>query len=193
MIGKGAEAELRRDGDRLIKERVVKGYRHPTLDERLREERTEQEARLLERARQAGVQTPDVLERNDTSLTMTFIDGDKLRDVFEDREDLWERIGRDIGRLHDRDIIHGDLTTSNIIVRDDEPVFIDFGLGFFSQRTEDRATDLRLLYQVLEATHFTVTDAAFGAIVDGYREQYDRAEDVLDRLEDLNERGRYSG
>lgn len=193
MIGKGAEAELRRDGDRLVKERVVKGYRHPDLDRRLREERTEQEARLLERAKQAGVQTPDVIDQDGTSLVMSFIDGDKLRDIFEDREDLWERIGSDIGRLHDRDIIHGDLTTSNIIVHDDEPVFIDFGLGFFSQRTEDRATDLRLLYQVLEATHYTVTDAAFGAIVDGYQGQYSASEEVLDRLEDINERGRYSG
>jgi N6-L-threonylcarbamoyladenine synthase/protein kinase Bud32 len=193
MIGKGAEAELRRDGDRLVKERVVKGYRHPDLDRRLREDRTEQEARLLERAKQAGVQTPDVLDRDGTSLVMSFIDGDKLRDVFEDRDDLWERIGKDIGRLHDRDIIHGDLTTSNIIVRDDEPVFIDFGLGFFSQRTEDRATDLRLLDQVLEATHYTVADAAFGAIVDGYQDQYSEPEDVLDRLEDISDRGRYSG
>jgi len=193
VIGHGAEAELRRDGDRIIKDRTVKGYRHPTLDRRLREERTKQEARLLERAQQAGVQTPDVLEQNGTTITMAFIEGDKLRDVFEDREDLWERIGRDVGRIHGRDIIHGDLTTSNIIVQDGEPVFIDFGLGFFSQRTEDRATDLRLLEQVLEATHYTVADEAFRTILDGYRDQYSEAEEVLDRLVDLKERGRYNG
>lgn len=192
MIGKGAEAELRRDGDELVKDRIVKGYRHEELDQRLREERTEQEARLLERAKQAGVSVPAVIHRSGTTLTMEFIDGTKLRDIFEQRDDLWRRIGRDIARLHDRDIIHGDLTTSNILLKDDEPVFIDFGLGFFSQRIEDRATDLRLLHQVLEATHFTIAEEAFSTILEGYQDQYREAEDVLERLHEVEQRGRYS-
>lgn len=193
MKEKGAEAELRKDGNSFIKDRISKGYRHPALDERLRQERTEQEATLLKRAEQAGVRTPAVIDQTDTTITLEFIDGTKLRDVFEERDDIWNRIGKDIGRLHNRDIIHGDLTTSNIILINNEPVFIDFGLGFFSQRTEDRAVDLRLLQQVLTATHFTVADEAFTTIINGYREQYQDGETVLQRLEQIQERGRYTG
>lgn len=130
-------------------------------------------------------------KKDEFTLSMDFIDGDKLRDVFEERNDLWPRIGKNIARLHTRDIIHGDLTTSNMILTDGEVCFIDFGLGFFSQRVEDRATDLRLLRQVLEATHHTVWERAWEAILDGYRDTSDQAEDVMERLEEAESRGRY--
>lgn len=189
-IGHGAEATLRLDDGRVVKDRAAKRYRHPALDERLREERTDTEARLLRAAREAGVQVPEVLDVGKTTLTLEHVEGPVLKDEFVDRDDLWERIGADIARLHRRNVIHGDLTTSNIVVRDG-PVFLDFGLGTFSERVEDRATDLRLLEQVLDSTHPAVADEAMAAIIRGYRDESDDAETVLDRLDAVRGRGRY--
>jgi len=191
MLGQGAEAVVEREGDHCVKRRPVKAYRHPDIDARLREERTEQETRLLRRAEQAGVRTPEVLEVTGDTITMEYIDGTKLRDVLEDREDLWEEIGKVAGRLHARNIVHGDLTTSNSIVRDGELVVIDFGLGGFSERVEDHATDLRLLRQMLEASHPAVHEQVFAAIVEGYAAVNDDSDAVLERLEAAESRGRY--
>ncbi|MDY6788760.1 MAG: KEOPS complex kinase/ATPase Bud32 [Candidatus Nanohaloarchaea archaeon] len=190
-IGRGAEAVVSVENDRVVKERISKGYRHPELDRRIRKERTDQEKRLLEKASRAGVAVPEVLDSSEFKIEMERIEGEKLREVFEDRLELCSNIGKSIARLHSRDIIHGDLTTSNMIFRDGKIYFIDFGLGFFSQRIEDRATDLRLLWQVLESSHFQVAKKAFGSIIDSYSTSYDRGDEVLDRLDELETRARY--
>ena len=192
MIGMGAEAELTMVEGRVRKERIPKGYRHPSIDERLRKERTKKEARLLEKAGLAGVRVPEVLIIEDNALEMDLIDGEKFRDVFEDKKKLWKGFGKDIGRLHSQNIIHGDLTTSNVILKDGELYFIDFGLGFFSERTEDRATDLRLLSQVLDASHHKVSDEAFERILEGYSESFEGSEEIVERLEEMEGRTRYS-
>lgn len=191
IIGKGAEAELTVTDGRVRKERIAKGYRHPEIDERLRKERTENEARLLEKAERVGIKVPDVLVIEDYAIEMELVEGEKFRDVFENEEEMWKDFGRDIGRLHSRNIIHGDLTTSNVILKEGELYFIDFGLGFFSDRTEDRATDLRLLSQVLDASHHTVSEKAFGDILEGYSEIFENSEEVLKRLEEMEGRTRY--
>ena len=63
--------------------------------------------------------------------------------------DLSVKIGRIIGNLHLNEIIHGDLTTSNIlIVKEDNDLkiyFIDFGLSIVSNHLEDKAVDLYVL------------------------------------------------
>lgn len=192
IIGKGAEAEITVVDDRIRKERVSKGYRHEKIDKKLRKERTDKEARLLEKSGRAGVRTPEVLVVEDYSLEMEFIEGDKFRDVFEKRKDLWQELGKNIGRLHNMNIVHGDLTTSNVIVKDDELYFIDFGLGYFSERTEDRATDLRLLLQVLNASHHEVSEDSFYSILKGYRQIFEDSSDVINRLDEMEDRTRYS-
>ena len=191
VIGRGAEAELTITDGRVRKERIAKGYRHPEIDERLRKERTENEARLLEKAERAGVRVPEVLLIEDYALEMELVDGEKFRDVFENEEEKLKEFGKDIGRLHSRNIIHGDLTTSNVILKEGSLYFIDFGLGFFSDRTEDRATDLRLLSQVLDASHHTVSEEAFERILEGYSEIFERSEEVVKRLEEMEGRTRY--
>lgn len=188
----GAEAVVSIENGLVIKERVPKQYRHVELDERLRTERTAREARLLEKAYQAGVRVPTVEDVEDTTLRMEHIEGDKLRDVLEDNIDACALIGESIARLHANDIIHGDLTTSNMIRADSGVYFIDFGLGFFSQRTEDRAVDLHLLKEVLESTHTDIAEDAMERVLDAYREHYEKSAEVLDRYEDIEERGRYT-
>ncbi|MFB6294892.1 MAG: KEOPS complex kinase/ATPase Bud32 [Candidatus Nanohaloarchaea archaeon] len=188
----GAEARVTVESDAVVKERISKQYRHDALDERLRRERTEQEARLLEKARQAGVNVPAVEEVDGFNLRMERVDGAVLRDVFEDRTGVWPAIGEAVARLHDRNIIHGDLTTSNMLLQGGDVYFIDFGLGFFSERVEDRATDLHLLKEVLDSTHTAVADAAMDDILAAYRGQADDADAVLERFDEIEGRGRYT-
>ncbi|MDY6769848.1 MAG: KEOPS complex kinase/ATPase Bud32 [Candidatus Nanohaloarchaea archaeon] len=192
-IADGAEATLHRDDGSIVKERHEKDYRHPVLDERLRRERTEQEARLLAKAAQSGVRVPDAEQDGAFRVRMEEIDGTLLKDVFEQEEWTWPVIGESVARLHNRDIIHGDLTTSNMLVAGEEVYVIDFGLGSFSQRVEDRATDLHLLAEVLASTHTAVADAAMDRILDAYREHADDADAVLERYDEVAERGRYTG
>ncbi len=192
-IAQGAEAVISLDGGKVVKERIEKGYRHPDLDERLRRDRTDLERRLLEKASGAGVKVPEILNSSDFKLEMERIEGQKVKDVIENKIELCKDIGESIARLHSSDIIHGDLTTSNMLLKDGQIYFIDFGLGFFSQRVEDRATDLRLLRQVLRSTHFEIAEEAFDRILDSYLSFYDRGEEVVERLEEMSDRTRYSG
>lgn len=190
-IAEGAEAVITKTDDTVLKERRPKRYRHPELDKRLRTDRTDQEARLLQKAYQAGVRVPTVEDVSDATLEMTHVDGEKLRDVFDDHLETCETIGESIARLHNNNIIHGDLTTSNMILHDDEVYFIDFGLGSFSQRIEDRAVDLHLLKEVLESTHTAVAEVVMDRILSAYKEHADKADQVLERYEEIENRGRY--
>jgi Kae1-associated kinase Bud32 len=193
QIAQGAEAVLWRDGETLIKERVRKGYRLLQLDTQLRRHRTAREAKLLGAARRAGVCTPHVLDTSESALKMEWLEGRRIKELLD--SDSCMRIGRKIGiaigRLHTYDIIHGDLTTSNMIVRDDEVCFIDFGLGFQSSKIEDKAVDLYLLYHAIEAAHWDFLEMAWLAILNGYRESFAEAERVIKMLSAIEKRGRY--
>ena len=94
--------------------------------------------------------------------------------------------------MHDKKIIHGDLTTSNMIVRDGRVYFIDFGLGFESMKFEDKAADLHLLRQALESKHYQHYNECFEAVIEGYK-QSGNYKDVFKRLEKVELRGRYKG
>jgi len=98
--------------------------------------------------------------------------------------------GTNIAYLHSTEIIHGDLTTSNAMVSNGELYVIDFGLSFRSQRLEDKAVDIHLLKQVLNSSHPEVAERAWQKFVEGYSE-YEKSDEVLEQLEDVEKRGRY--
>ncbi len=200
VIGRGAEAVLKKeefmDGYCVVKERLKKGYRVEELDEKLRKERTKEESKLLSEARRVGVSTPQVYERQENVIKVEFLDGDKVRDLVpeyseEEREKLAEEIGTCIAKLHNRGIVHGDLTTSNMIVKDGELYFIDFGLGYFSKSVEDKAVDLYLLWEVLDSTHPDYRDELWEGITESYKETCDSSEQVMRRVDNIAKRGRY--
>ena len=193
LIAKGAEAELRKEVNTLIKERIAKGYRLTEIDERLRKRRTALEARLLTQARRAGVNTPKVIEEGKTSLMLEFIDGQKVKDILkkDNSIEIAGKIGQSIAKLHEFDIIHGDLTTSNMILKDSELFLIDFGLGFISKRPEDKAVDLYLLHEALESTHFDILDNAWTSILSTYESNFSDSSKVIKALSDVEKRGRY--
>ncbi len=195
LIAQGAEAKLLADDGKLVKERVEKGYRVKELDHKIRKGRTKREAKMLSDARRVGVLTPKVLERTDYKIVMENLKGKRVKDVLDGmkknkREELCRKIGEYVALLHSHDLIHGDLTTSNMILTDDL-YFIDFGLGSHSSSVEDKAIDLYLLYHALVSTHFKVLDEAWKSVLKGYK-SYEQHEDILKRIENIKKRWRYA-
>lgn len=193
LIRKGAEANIYKSGKVLIKDRIKKGYRVSQLDEFIRKRRTKKEAKLLQRASRAGVLVPKVLHEDKFILNIEFIEGERIKDVLNEKnyKEICKKIGESVAKLHKDEIIHGDLTTSNIILKSKDIYFIDFGLGFFSRKIEDKATDLHLLEEAFESTHFKIADKAFDIVLKEYKKNYEKPKEVLKRLEDIRKRGRY--
>ncbi len=204
LLAKGAEADLILDDDWngrkvLIKRRGVKNYRHQDIDRELRKLRTLHEASILHRAKEAGVPTPLIymVDPVNTEIVMEFVDGVKVRDLVsqisgEENRSLFKLIGRMAGNLHSAGIIHGDLTTSNMIKSHDRVVFIDFGLGEVSSESEKRGVDLNLMRRMLNSTHYEERELLQSAFDEGYRDTMGlEAEGVFQRVEDIKRRGRY--
>ncbi len=189
----------------LTKTRVPKGYRLKQLDDRLRDERTRDEAQLLLAARRAGVPVPIVYDvhRAGAAITLELIEGEVLRAVLarDDENTAALRLatlGRHTAALHNAGLTHGDLTTSNAIVPSaalaaEDPtqlVLIDFGLGQFTQEHEPRGVDLHLIEEALEATDDRV-QMLFSTFLAAYAQRAKDAATTIQRLEGIRMRGRY--
>ncbi len=188
-IKNGAEAIVKVRDDMLIKDRISKQYRLKELDERIRKERTKAEARILSEARRSGVPTPVIYDIEGTKIKMQYIDGIALKHVID--EDLSEQTGVLVARLHTAGMIHGDLTTSNLLLLRDKIYMIDFGLSFFDSSTESRGVDVHVLFQTFESTHHDHT-RLIEAFCKGYREHLQQADEVLERVKEIKKRGRYA-
>ncbi len=193
IIAQGAEAVIIKKGKLAIKNRIEKTYRHPELDEKIRKLRTRAESRILERISKI-ISVPKVLSIDEIKKTikLEFIAGKKLADILEksDYKKICEQIGKSLAKLHDNNLIHGDLTTSNLILKGKKVYFIDFGLSFHSQKVEDKAVDLHLIKEALEAKHPTISKFAYDFVIKGYKhsQNYNK---VIKQLEAVEKRGRY--
>ena len=185
---KGAEAVVQLCPDRAIKTRVPKSYRIRELDERLRTERTRAEAKITSEARRLGIPTPIIYDVRRFAIEMELIRGQPLKDVLT--ADLSRAAGVLVGRLHAGGLIHGDLTTSNMIVRDGIIYLIDFGLSFWDGTLEARGVDVHVYYQTLISSHED-HEQLMAAFADGYRSSFPGAEDVQRRVREIEYRGRY--
>ena len=128
IICQGAEALLIKKDGKLIKERIRKKYRYKSLDEELRKKRTRKEAKLLKKAAEI-INVPEILkvDENKKQIIMKFIPGEKLSESLDSYDlkkarEICRQIGKNIALLHDSDIIHGDLTTSNMILYNNKAV-----------------------------------------------------------------------
>ncbi len=198
LIGKGAEADLFREGGKLIKKRIQKRYRIKELDEKIRKYRTRHEAKLMEIAQRSGISVPKIYKTdlNEKEIVMEFIDGNLVKDVLNSLSEseirkLGNKIGGIISILHNSNIIHNDLTTSNMILRNNEVFLIDFGLGITSTRIEDRAMDLVVLKKSLLTTHPEKFVILWNGILDGYRKSRNYNE-IMKRVRIIEKRVRYS-
>jgi len=159
MITQGAEAIIEKVNSNILKTRIKKSYRHESIDQSLRSFRTRREAKILKTLQEKNFPSPKLISSNDKDMIieLDFIDGEKLRDIFENSPlEYAKQIGETVAQLHNLEIVHGDLTTSNMILNQNQVYLIDFGLSFFSQKIEDKAVDLHLLKQALESSHHTV-------------------------------------
>ncbi|KAL8844941.1 MAG: hypothetical protein Q9176_000613 [Flavoplaca citrina] len=224
----------------ILKHRPPKPYRHPTLDTRLTRHRILSEARTLVRCRREGVPVPGVLalDADNGWMMMEFVEGGTVKEGLQRLRERWKgrakegeewgsreeevkglmgRIGEVVGGMHDVGVVHGDLTTSNLMLRpgqegnmtspdgiqrgsdgdsdeeeinlDGEIVLIDFGLATQSVHDEDKAVDLYVLERAFGSTHPEVEEG-FQEVLRAYGESYKGAKVVLKRLAEVRMRGR---
>lgn len=205
LLKKGAEADLYLadwHGKRVVlKKRPPKEYRPSKLDEHIRMYRTIHEPQLMHEAKKAGVPTPAILlvDLKQTTIVMQYIEGkqvnQRLNEISErERRELCSRIGQLIAKLHARGVIHGDLTTSNMIMDHEGKVFfVDFGLGEMNSELEAKGVDLHLMKRALESTHHLFSKDCFKFVVKGYGNILSPGalKSVLDKIREIERRGRY--
>ena len=191
----------------IVKRRPVKRYRHPALDKQLTKQRMNGEVRCLKRCRDAGISTPQVLyvDKKKSQFYMQKIEGESVKDfLLSARERLEkkeyenvstivaEKIGLLVAKMHNAKIIHGDLTTSNLMLPNGEKgnlFVIDFGLGSSNASDETKSVDLYVLERAFLSTH---PDSAnlFEDTLRAYASASAHWKTVGPRLEKVRMRGR---
>lgn len=197
----GAEARLDSskwmDREVVVKQRVVKGYRHPTLDRSLQSFRIKNEARLMMEARKAGVAVPIIysIDISNGRIVMEEIPGVRVKDALQDDsvDGTWicRRIGEIAAKLHSNDIVHGDLTTSNMLLDGDRIVLIDFSLGQKTSEVEDKGVDMHLLEEAFRSAHHSRGNL-YGSVKESYVESWVGGKEVLQKVHEIERRGRYT-
>jgi len=202
VLYQGAEAKICRSEhmgfDVVEKRRVHKSYRIDYIDNKLISSRTKEEAKLMIEARDKGVSVPIIydVDLKNGIITMEYLKGKRIKDILnnlseKERAALCKKIGVSIARFHNNDIIHGDITTSNMILLDDRVHFIDFGLGEKNSEIESKGVDLHVLMEAIESTHSKYSDC-FKYVLDGYKKELkEDANQVIKKIEDIVKRGRY--
>jgi TP53 regulating kinase-like protein len=112
----------------------------------------------------------------------------------EDSEGIFRDFGRDVAKLHMAGLMHGDLTTANVVRSDGHTVFIDFGLAMRTSRLEDHAVDMRLIKETLAGAHPQIAQSSLNAILEGYSSVVGPARSgaVQRQLRNIERRGRYA-
>ncbi len=197
LIKKGAEANIYitkwYGKEAIVKIRVAKPYRHTSMDTQIRRRRSVNEANMLSVAKMAGVPCPFVyfVDPVRCEIVMEFIAGQNAKGIMN--ADLSLQMGKYTGLLHSKNIVHGDLTTSNFIVSN-KLVLLDFGLSFYSQRIEDKAVDVRLIKEVFSSAHYSIFPFLFEYFLTGYLDimNEESAKKILEKVSDIERRGRYA-
>ncbi|MCD6260823.1 MAG: Kae1-associated kinase Bud32 [Thaumarchaeota archaeon] len=205
VIRIGAEAivsRLRWNGfDLVSKHRVPKPYRVPELDRWIRDRRTIREAKIIVELKRAGVPAPAIilLDRSSSTIYMQYIKGVELKKALDRLDpmkvvEIAGRLGEIVGRMHLRKIVHGDLTTSNVILDEAGRIYlIDFGLSSVTDDVEEFAVDIHLLDRSLESAHHKLRERFMRNFLLGYSKIVgrERALEVLGKVKEIRMRGRY--
>ena len=202
ILYQGAEAKICRSKymnfDTVEKRRISKSYRIKNIDNRLISYRTKEEAKLIIEARNQGVSVPIIydVDLKNGIITMEYLKGKRIKDILnnfdeDERARICRMIGENIAKLHNNNIIHGDITTSNMILMNDKIHFIDFGLGEINSEIEAKGVDLHVLMEAIESTHSRYSNC-FNYVLEGYKNKLkDDAKSVIKKIEDIVKRGRY--
>lgn len=202
VLYQGAEAKICKSRymnyDVVQKRRITKSYRINEIDDYLISSRTKEEAKLMTEARNHGVSVPTIydVDLQKGIITMDYLKGKRIKDILndlseEERAQICKKIGENIAKFHNNDIIHGDITTSNMILMDDKIHFIDFGLGEINSEIETKGVDLHVLMEAIESTHSKYSNC-FDYVLEGYKKELkDDANLVIRKIEEIVKRGRY--
>lgn len=191
------------DRKAIVKERFSRQYRNKALDLSIRKERTKAEAKAILKCKQGGIATPVIysLDLKNYIIIMEHINGQTVNDYLTNMNGtldnngkltkLLTNIGAIIGKMHSLGVFHGDLTTSNVILKEDDTlVLIDFGLSHFNPSIEDKAVDLYVLERAFVSTHSYLSDL-FSVIIDGYKSSYELdVQAVVNQYLNVRSRGR---
>ncbi|XP_046565385.1 LOW QUALITY PROTEIN: EKC/KEOPS complex subunit TP53RK-like [Haliotis rubra] len=115
-------------------------------------------------------------------------------DAVERLQPLAAEIGKLLGKMHSNNIVHGDLTTSNMLLKgmleDRHVILIDFGLSHFENVSEDKGVDLYVLERALLVNH-PGTEDLFDTVLKYYSQTNTKeAVEVMKKLEEVRMRGR---
>jgi len=205
LLKKGAEASLYlsewHGKKAIIKTRIPKRYRPEALDQQICIYRTVHEPQLMHEAKTAGVATPLIYLVNvpEAAIVMEYIEGVQIKQHLNnatkaERKKICLKIGELVGKLHKRGLIHGDLTTSNMILNPEGTIFlVDFGLGEKNIELEAKGVDLHLLKRALQSTHFAFWEGCFDDVLAGYSKVLgdELTEKVYEKISEIERRGRY--
>ena len=205
LLYRGAEADVILGDwqglEAVFKIRKPMTYRLQVLDEAIRLQRTVHEAEMIHLAKDAGVASPFLynVDIQSSTLVMQFVRGDRVKDLVallsgSQLDGTFFEFGQDVAKLHRFGIMHGDLTTANVVRSDERLFFIDFGLSVRTTRLEDHAVDLRLIKETLVGAHPEVSAEAMDALCSGYASVVGQARSraVLKQLQSIERRGRYA-
>jgi len=189
LTGEGAEAKIYKTtllGEEvLVKKRIKKNYRVASLDEKIRKERTKKEARILSKLFTAGVNCPELkfCDASEFSVYFTFIKGGLARNCKLEKN-FFRKAGEQLALIHEQGVVHGDFTTSNLIISKNKVYVIDFGLSDFSSLIEEQATDLLLFKK-------SVSLAGFKTFAEAYVKNKKNGLNILSKMSEIEKRGRY--
>nr|CAD7441831.1 unnamed protein product [Timema bartmani] len=187
LIKQGAEAKIYKGlyigKSTLVKERFKKSYRHVELDEHLTKERIRAETRSIMKCK---VAVKDYI----ASLTD---ENSEEKSTKKKLDHVAQEIGKTLGKMHANNIIHGDLTTSNMLLVDKGDVkvlvMIDFGLSHGNASAMNKGVDLYVLERAILSTHANV-ESLFPAIIKFYIKANKDSAEVMKKLEEVRARGR---
>lgn len=204
LFHRGAEADLftsqLASWKVVVKKRIRKHYRDQNLDSMIRRQRTITESSLMHESRLSGVRTPSLfsIDLDNTTIVMMFIPGSLARDSLdtmnkEERIAVFTALGEQVGLMHRSGIVHGDLTTSNLMISEDVPYILDFGMAHRSIQTEDRAVDLHLMQRSITTSHKANATICTTSLHKGYRRAMGETtgRSVIRKAAEIARRGRY--
>ncbi|MDE1845836.1 MAG: Kae1-associated serine/threonine protein kinase [Candidatus Micrarchaeota archaeon] len=187
LLGEGAEAKIYSlnifNTDLIAKVRIKKEYRIEQIDSELRESRTRKEAKVLHTLAKFGVNAPRLVALGKYTLYTSKLEGKLLKDIELEAKEF-VKMGEQLALMHNANISHGDFTPANIMKCGKEYFIIDFGLSEISNSQEEKAIDLLLIKRSIDSKRYA-------GLLKGYAKSSKNSKEILERLEEIEKRGRY--